>query len=275
MFIYKCENTQSLTYTPLITIDGDGTVVVPSALAMSTSTPNVKRWWVDLDDYNAENRRFNLNVIHKDIFEVPQLRTFISNILQGVDTLPAYILEAQPPADDQKRLSFTLHSPLDLTAVDINGNYINSATSTISGARYKRYGEVQYISIPAETAFTVKLNGYTSGSFDLDIALKQGDSTLATTTFASIPTATTTVASISFGDGTIENASPLVVDYDGNGTTDITLTAKEGENVPYVPDIIAPEATITFATSTKTILFTGPTILLQYRPLQPMLRQQP
>lgn len=55
----------------------------------------------------------------------------------------------------------------------------------------------------------------------------------------------------------IENASPLIVDYDGNGTADITLLAKEGEEVIYVPDITPPEAIITFATSTKSILFTG------------------
>lgn len=255
LFIYKCTDTTSLTYKPFMIIDGDGTVVVPSALAMSTSTPNVKRWWVNLGAYNEPVFGFNRN--HKDILEVPQLRTFISNILQGINVLPTYISETQPPTSNKKRLSFTLHSPLDLTAVDVNGNQISSATSTIPGARYKRYGEVQYVSLPAETVFTVELNGYASGSFDLDVALKQGNDTIATTTFAAIPTAITTIATISFSDGTITNASPLVVDYDGNGTADITLTTKEGEEVMYVPDTTPPEALITFATSTKSILFTG------------------
>ena len=79
----------------------------------------------------------------------------------------------------------------------------------------------------------------------------------ASSTLQAIPSATSTRATIAFIDGTIQNASPLVVDYDGNGTTDITLAAKEGEEVIYVPDTTPPEATITFATSTKSILFSG------------------
>ena len=43
-----------LEYTPELVADGDGTVVAPSALTMSTSAANVSRWWVDLDKYNNE-----------------------------------------------------------------------------------------------------------------------------------------------------------------------------------------------------------------------------
>ncbi|MCK5059910.1 MAG: alpha/beta hydrolase, partial [Candidatus Pacebacteria bacterium] len=40
--------TERLSYKPRMVVDGDGTVVVPSALWMATSSPNIERWWVDL-----------------------------------------------------------------------------------------------------------------------------------------------------------------------------------------------------------------------------------
>ena len=56
------------SYTPRMVVDGDGTVVVPSALWMSDSDPNVERWWVDLDKYNGF---FSLNLSrkHRDILK--------------------------------------------------------------------------------------------------------------------------------------------------------------------------------------------------------------
>ena len=62
-------------YDPILTEDGDGTVVAPSALAMSTSAPNVKRYWVDLFNYNDTS----IDRKHSDILEVPDLRNFIKN----------------------------------------------------------------------------------------------------------------------------------------------------------------------------------------------------
>ena len=49
---------------------------------------------------------------------------------------------------------------------------------------------------------------------------------------------------MAFIDGTIQNASPLLLDYDGNGATDFSLTPKIGEVVVF--DITPPEAILTF-----------------------------
>jgi len=248
----------ALEYSPIEVIDGDGTVISTSALTMSTSSPNVSRWWVNLQDYNNKN----IDRKHADILEVSELRTFIkANILShSTTTLPSFISASQPSSTDEARLRFVLHSPLALSASDTQGNIVSSATSTIPGARYKRYGEVQVVILPASSTPTLFLNGEAAGSFTLELQEFQGTTMVTTSTFTGIPSSTSTLVSMNFTDGTITNASPLAVDEDGDGTTDFSLVPKVGEviTLPPVPtDTTSPEAVITFSTSTSAISITG------------------
>lgn len=235
-----------LSYTPQEVVDGDGTVVVPSALAMSTSTEQVKRWWVDLSEYHKDHQ-FQLGPFrknHKNIVEVDELRTFIFNHIVSTTTnpLPTYIFSTAPIIESGNRLRFILHSPLALSATDAAGNEVSVYTVTIPGASFKRYGEVQAISIPADTHPTVHLTGITDGSFTLEVEQYSGDVLIATTTMSGIPSLASTSASMSFPDGTIANAGDLELDYDGDGTTDFTLAPEEGEEVslpePSLPSLI-------------------------------------
>ena len=222
-----------LEYTPLEVIDGDGTVVVSSALAMSTSTPNISRWWVNLRKYD-ELLRFNVERKHADILEVPEIRILAKTILTN-SVIPSFefISTNQPaPKPTGSRLRFTIHSPLDLSAVDSEGNIVNSATSTIHGSRYKRYGEVQVLSVPLNMPITLHLDGYASGSFTLDIEEISGNNvTTSSSTILAIPCSTSTRATMSFAGGTLQNASPLMVDYNGDTLTDFMLTPKVGDIV--------------------------------------------
>ncbi len=258
--MYCLKYQDKLQYTPNMVIDGDGTVVAPSALAMSTSQPNVTRWWVDLDDYNKWWRS-NIDRYHADIFEVPELRDFIKNniLTQSTETLPNYISTSKPEYSGSiKRLQYILHSPLALSAHDSAGNEISSSIATIPGARYKRFGEVQYISLPANISHTVVLDGIDSGSFTLEIQEAEGDNIIADTTFAGIPSSDKTIVTMNVIDGTIENASPLEIDYDGDNDIDFSLEPIAGETVSIPPlDQTPPEAKIFFDTGTKSITVEG------------------
>ncbi len=209
----------TLEYTPEMVIDGDGTVVAPSALALSTSSPNVKQYWVDLDDYDSPVR---LRREHADILEVAQLRDFITEniITQSSSVLPAFISVSEPSTSSEKRLRYYLHSPLALSAHDGTGREISTTADTIPGARFKRFGEVQYISLPAEVHPTVALKGEATGSFTLEIEEVEGNTIVATTTFAGIPSIADSRVTMDFPDGTIEQALPLTIDYDGDGRAD-------------------------------------------------------
>lgn len=247
--------TSYITYSPEEVIDGDGTVVVSSALW----TPMAKRWWVDLRGYGATGfKGSTINRKHADILEVPELRALIQNIITNfTTTLPDFISTAQPVANPtDSRLSFLLHSPLHLSATDNLGNITSSATSAIPGSSFKHYGEVQVLKVPKGTPVTLSLEGYASGSFTLDMQEIDGINTVvASSTLSAIPSATSTRAIISFPDGTLETSTPLTVDYDNNGTTDFTINPKLGKETVF--DVIPPEARMSFSTTTKSLLIEG------------------
>lgn len=254
---YCLKYQDKLQYTPNMVIDGDGTVVAPSALAMSDDNENVKRYWVDLDDYNDV---FTLEREHADILEVPELRNFIKNniLTQSTENLPDYISNSKPSNNSEKRLQYILHSPLALSVHAGAENEISALASTIPDARYKRFGEVQYISIPADISHTVILDGTDQGSFTLEMQEAEGDNIVATAVFAGIPSSSDTKVTMNVIDGTIQSASPLEIDYDGDNTVDFSLEPKVGETVSLHPlDQTPPEVKIFFDTETKSITVEG------------------
>ena len=248
------EFSPKLFYTPVPVIDGDGTVVVPSALAISESASNASRWWVNLKEYDTYG---NYERTHGDIFEVPELRNFIRDqiITTSTQILPDYISDSVPTTVSTRRLDYYLHSPLSLSASDSNGNEISASTSTIPGARYKRYGEVQHISVPADIAPTIELYGYADGSFTLEIQEMLGNEIIATTTFSGIPSSTSTIVTMGFPQGTIAEASPLMIDANGDGTTDFSMMPKLGSVV--TPDVVPPEAVLYFDVDLQDVVIKG------------------
>ena len=256
-----------LTFDPKKVLDGDGTVVVPSALAMSTSSERVGRWWVDLKRYNADNKieATPFGRVHKDIFEVPNLRKLIKSIMEKNMILPITYISTSTPLDDANnpRLTFTLHSPLTLEFTDSDGHHVGPSTTTptgvdgnVPGARYERYGEVQLLSIPRAATGTLTLHGIASGSFTLDVREENGDTILATTSFEGIPSATSTIVTMNL----TPTSSPAIngilnLDIDGDGTIDNMLHAQAGGTV--TADIKPPEARISFSTSTQQLLTLG------------------
>ena len=252
------ETKPKLQYSPEMVTDGDGTVVAPSALAMSTDAENVKRYWVDLFDYNDNN----YNREHADILEVEQLRDFIKNniLTQSETTLPKYISDSKPANNSEKRLQYILHSPLALSAFDSVGNEISATVSNIPRAQYKRFGEAQYISLPASTNHTVKLDGLADGSFTLEMQELENDEVIAKTTFAGIPTSDKTKAEMEVTDGAIRNTSLLKVDFNGDDAIDFSLEPKVGETVlppTAEADQTPPEARMFFDTKTNGIAVEG------------------
>jgi pimeloyl-ACP methyl ester carboxylesterase len=243
-FVY-CVPVQSLKYRPKTVLDGDGTVLIPSALWMPEST-SVKRYFVDLRSYNKPL----VGRSHANILEVPQLRTFIENVItNSADQLPQYISTTAPDnTNPETRLHFILHSPLSLDLYDDQGNHtgLSSTTNTIeeniSGSNYQEFGEVKYISAPASVNLHLAMKGYDNGSFTLDVNEVRGNEVISSTTFAAVPVLTGAIATLDIPkDGGVVNISPLSVDENGDGILDITLVSKPGEVV--IPDFVPPVTT--------------------------------
>lgn len=153
-----------LQYRPLTTEDGDGTVVVPSALAMATSTINIKRIWLDIQTHNLEH---SPDREHRDILEIKNLRDYIKSVLtNNFNFSDEYISEiSPPPTNPSRRLGYLLISPVfAFDLYDDQGNHTGISTTTglaeenIPGTVYREFGDVKYISIPTETI--VSINQY-------------------------------------------------------------------------------------------------------------------
>ena len=208
--------------------DGDETVVAPSAVAMAESE-RVRRWWIDLDRYNE----LNPSRVHKDLFEFPEVSTFVKDIVQATTTQYEYIQSAKPDLDDDIRLVFQLHSPLDMYVIDGVGSRLGSSTEEIAGGMYRRYGELQYISVPKTDGLEVVLRGQSSGSFTLEVEEWLGAELVDQTAFAAIPSGTSTVVRVDVADSLPDIV--LEMDYAGDGVVDVQYSP-EGE----VTDIPEP-----------------------------------
>lgn len=248
--IQKCKNRvvvciggyeDVISYDVNEVINGDGTVVIPSALAMDDSD-EVKNWWVNLNLNNTENLRFGpFRVKHADILEIDEVRSLIfGNLITEVNPeLPRYISSTMPNINEGDRLEFTLHSPLSLSARTDDGRIVSEAEITIPGAHYARYGEIQKISIPSEIEFTVVLNGEAEGSFTLEGVEIKDEEAVETVSFSAIPSSTSTIAEIKFRGNSLEDSGSLLVDYNGDGTVETTYTPMLGDIV------ISPDPVLT------------------------------
>ena len=248
-----CTSTYSdtLTIKPTHVVDGDGTVVESSAM-WANGVTDAQRYWVNLRDFNSFLKNPCVGKYckdHKNILEVGELRELIQNMLLGNNVVPAdYITTSAPTAKpNDTRLHFILHSPLSLGFTDTFGNYSgaqgNIAVFNTPNVTYERYGDIQWLSIPKTLAGKVILHGEASGTFSLAVEEQTGNSIVSATSFEGIPSATSTIAQFVLdGNTSPTSAGTLQVDYDGNGTTDYSLSSKLGGVVmpPTKPLILTP-----------------------------------
>ena len=242
--LYKKKGT-GVTPEAIFTVDGDGTVVVPSALWTSTTTGAVN-YWVNLRNYNAnhpflsafDSTTFN----HSRILEPAELLSFLSDqITNTTKPISDYIyLSTEAPVASNKRLRYALHSPLTLNLYDDYGRHTGISTSTgqveeqIPGTYYTEFGDVKYLFSDASTIAHIVMNGYDTGVFTFNINQYTGDTLTASTTFKDIPTTASTTASLSILSD-ISTLSPMHIDENGDGKNIITIVPKLGETVSYEP----------------------------------------
>lgn len=217
---------EKISYKPNLVVDGDQTVVVPSALWMSTLAPNVERWWVDLNKYNENNIP---DRVHRDILEVPSLRNFINSEIKNStfsDSENIVVNNTSTLISDGSRLHFTLHSPLTLGITDGEGRYTGMDPVTkeikeeIPNVYYRHIGEVQFLSVPFGTPYTLKLQGYAEGSFSLDVDKQTGDTVTDSFLFEGIHSFISTLATMDIGTSFNVSDSKLKVDENGDGSID-------------------------------------------------------
>jgi pimeloyl-ACP methyl ester carboxylesterase len=215
-----------LTYTPLFTDEGDGTVVVPSAMTVGSST----RYWVDLV---GASDRFSEKWEHINFTEVFPVQDFLKSLIlkQQINALPTFV-STSTPNKIYKKLRYTLHSPLSIGIRDNTGRYTGRASTTILGVEYPiiteeipnsyymEFGETKIVGFE-EGSTTISMVGEALGVFTLEGERILGGVTMSSTTFPDIPVATGTVVTLLQPIGAL---TPVIaIDFDGNGATDIIV----------------------------------------------------
>lgn len=221
---------QVITYSPRMVVDGDGTVVGSSAQAGGTA-----KYWINL---LAQNAAEGSTYIHSNLLESGSTRSLLHMLITNANSLPPYVSTVRPVYDGSApRLYFTLHSPLTLGFTDSSGKYTGSkkdgtADFNVPGVEYRRFGEVQWLSIPQPMAGKLLMQGMGSGSFALDIQDVNGSNVNSSASFAAVPSSTSTIATITIDPTkSITESGQLALDINGDGAIDTTLQPKPGETV--------------------------------------------
>jgi hypothetical protein len=88
-------------------------------------------------------------------------------------------------------------------------------------------GNSKYLSLPGNTSYRIELNGLDNGTFTFEMEEVIGDEVVDTKVFEDIPTSPSMKAEMTLT--TLEDATPLSIDIDGDGEEDGELTGEEGE----------------------------------------------
>ncbi len=256
------ESQTSISPDIVTTIDGDGTVVTPSALWTSASV--AKNYWVDLKTYN--DQRFINTTLglfpfdHSRILATIPVNNYISDLISSTTKpLADYqYLSNTVPTTNTTSLRFALHSPLTLSLYDNQGRHAGISTSTgqieeeIPDTYYMELGDVKYIFTDTSNPTHIQMSGYATSTFTFNVDQLQGDILTASTTFKDIPVTPSTQVNLDVVSD-ISTLSPMHIDL-GDGVVH-SITPKPGDIATL--DLTPPEITLAFSTSTNSLVSTA------------------
>jgi len=206
---------------------GDGTVPLESA----TNLP------VDND-----KRFFVLNADHSKMLSQNGARQQIVNIIAGTVLDTGSTITGDVNACKLNGKAMAIYSPLSLEIFDQFDNRLGfaedgSLQNDIPGADFKVFSEHKFVYLPDEGApYGINFNGTGEGSFTLGIDDIDGNSVVQTQNFINIPVSPQTLATLEFAN----NQAQLLLDNDGNGSTDEILSPHSVLDENMSQDLIAP-----------------------------------
>lgn len=214
----------SLSYRPMFTSEGDGTVPIISALMMNASA-HVHHIYLDLLAMHTGPTAYS----HANLLEAVDVQETIKSLLRGSAVFPftARAMDMAVPIVAKKKFGFFAHSPVSLSVSDASGNRTsvgdNGTEENIIGSTAGIFGDVKYVLVPTENPpYTLTIAGEGNGSFTLDLQELENDELTASSTVADVPVTGSTRATLSISSS-LADASSLSVDETGDGITDFSL----------------------------------------------------
>ncbi len=213
--------------------EGDGTVPADSAVF----TP-----------MDAGQTLYALKSDHAHLLSTKGVREQIVRLLSG-DTQtvdPDVTMDARKCGLSGRLIS--IFSPLDITAQTSDGQMVGrlpdgQIRQDLPNAGYEELGDHKFLFWPDDAPEpTISLQGTATGTFTLSVETIKDNASMDIVTYQDIP-----VTESLLGQLDLANSSNLLLDVDGDGQIDQTLT---GDN-------IAPEISLSFDPATHSLIFAG------------------
>jgi hypothetical protein len=223
-----CANPYTLDERPIFTVDGDKTVVEPSAHYMDS-----EKWWVNFKNYNTLTR---VNREHKNILEVKSVNDLIKSIIQKTNILPDNVLTSEKPLDVSNRLRISIHSPVSIGSYDALGNFTGKVCKSINdfcyiqedipNSSYMEFGEGKYINLPEENLQKVVLQGTDIGTFTFEFEKVLPGGVGTKYAFVDIPVTTQTKGEVMVDQ--LSQTPQLNLDINSDGLMDFIVKPGAG-----------------------------------------------
>ena len=230
-----CSRDQIFTHVPLETDGGDGTVIDESAIGDVSES-----WYLNIQQLDTN---LDVNINHQDLLAADPVKDALGQLLAKRSVQSQYLVHDEPISQDASHILLINKSPIYPVAVDTQGRRTGIipipstefyyAVQEIPGSSVRVSGTEKYLELPYGTSYTLSEKGYDSGPANIEIAQldAQGAET-ASSTVADIPITSSTTAAFSISVAGVP--SPIVLDLDGNGVSDATITPVAGTTTSFL-----------------------------------------
>lgn len=221
------ERHGALSYEVETTVEGDGTVVYPSAVASGGGS---NKFFFNLSAFNQLEDE--LDYEHINILNSEIVRNAIQDVLETgvIEEGPYFVSEKPQPGDFSAKLLVSSHSPVFLGVRDTAGRFTGIApgqdpaqgvyflSEEIPGSSFFAFGESQYALLPHGGSYAFEFVGNGTGATTIEVSrVSEGSPAQPLATFTDVPTTPQTVMTLVPEDAS-ENV--LAVDRDGDGEPD-------------------------------------------------------
>lgn len=223
--VYLC----NFSYSPIFTDRGDGTVLVDSRsdLVDTSLFFNIKQFNTDMDK----------KISHANILESSEILDSIKKEISNSNFEKDYgkYITSKEPVSNDRWLTITIFSPVDIDAYDKNGNHtgllanfdpklnFDRFENSIPNSFYIEYSDVKLLRLPYGEDYQIFLKGNDTGPVIIETKIEQFNKTIATTTFKEMPVTPLTSGElhIPISIESFATSSYISLDNDGDGITDL------------------------------------------------------
>lgn len=225
----SCEVVKVLDHRPIFTIEGDSTVVIPSA-----DGGVGEKFYLNLGGFNTI---FNINRNHGSILEVDPIRDLIDLIINSdsLEDLPNHISKVKPVAgSDDRGLLISAHSPVALLARNSEGQTTGEVlrvdplvvSQNIPNSFYDQIGGGKYIGLNSDSSYDFEIRGEDYGSFTLEITELKDSQEDSLAVFDNIAVTPNLKAYLAVSEN--RQVGLLEIDVEGDGIIDLTYGYEDG-----------------------------------------------